>query len=229
MKKVLLYSGGMDSWLISKLWKPDICLYIDMQTRYSQEEIQRLPSYVIKESLPLNKWERDDLIIPLRNVFLVCLATNYGEEICLGATAGDRVLDKSIDFANKLTDLINYLYLPQHWTSGKTFIINLDYKNKTKTKLLLDFINQGGDINKAFNESFSCYQPVNHKECWMCKPCIRKFVAFYCNGFQFSQEIKHKTLPMLMQIYPQILHGAYNRKEEEQDIMDVLKKEQCIS
>lgn len=23
-KKVLLYSGGMDSWLIDKIWKPDV-------------------------------------------------------------------------------------------------------------------------------------------------------------------------------------------------------------
>ena len=35
-KKVLLYSGGMDSWLIDKLWKPDIRLYVDMNTRYSR-------------------------------------------------------------------------------------------------------------------------------------------------------------------------------------------------
>ena len=35
-KKVLLYSGGMDSWLIDKLWKPDIRLYVDMNTRYSK-------------------------------------------------------------------------------------------------------------------------------------------------------------------------------------------------
>lgn len=27
-KKVLLYSGGMDSWLIDKIWKPDVKLYV---------------------------------------------------------------------------------------------------------------------------------------------------------------------------------------------------------
>ena len=30
MKKVLLYSGGLDSWLIDKLWNPDFKLYIDI-------------------------------------------------------------------------------------------------------------------------------------------------------------------------------------------------------
>lgn len=32
MKKVLLYSGGMDSYIIAKLWHPDVKLYIDYGT-----------------------------------------------------------------------------------------------------------------------------------------------------------------------------------------------------
>ena len=39
-KKVLLYSGGMDSWLIDKIWKPDVKLYVDMGTKYSQPQIR---------------------------------------------------------------------------------------------------------------------------------------------------------------------------------------------
>ena len=46
MKKVLLYSGGLDSWLISQIWKPDMRLYVNMHTEYSQQEIDRLPQDV---------------------------------------------------------------------------------------------------------------------------------------------------------------------------------------
>ena len=46
-KKVMLYSGGMDSWLISRIWKPDVKLYVDMNTKYSKQEIARLPKDVI--------------------------------------------------------------------------------------------------------------------------------------------------------------------------------------
>ena len=102
MKKVLLYSGGMDSWLIDKIWKPDVKLYIDINGEYSKEEIKRLPNDVIVEKLDLGRFEREDKIIPMRNLFFVTLASLYGEEICLGATAGDRVLDKSIEFKNKV-------------------------------------------------------------------------------------------------------------------------------
>ena len=32
--KVLLYSGGMDSWLIDKLWKPDVKIFFDTGVDY---------------------------------------------------------------------------------------------------------------------------------------------------------------------------------------------------
>ena len=149
-KKVLLYSGGMDSWLIDKLWKPDIRLYIDMNTRYSKEEMKRLPDDIVIEKLDLSKWEREDKIIPLRNMYLIGIATNYGDEICLGATAGDRVLDKSPVFAELYEELLGYLYQKQHWTEKRTIRINLDYKAYTKTELLKQYIIQGGSINEAF-------------------------------------------------------------------------------
>ena len=37
--KVLLFSGGSDSVLISYLYKPDFLVYVNMHTRYSEEEI----------------------------------------------------------------------------------------------------------------------------------------------------------------------------------------------
>ena len=38
MKKILLYSGGVDSWLINQIWKPDIKLYVNLGTSDSEEE-----------------------------------------------------------------------------------------------------------------------------------------------------------------------------------------------
>ena len=117
MKKILLYSGGMDSWLMNKLWKPDILVYVNLHGRYNAQEISHLPENCQILDFDLSKYERPDKIIPLRNLFLVMLATiTYTEEkdeeieILLGATAGDRVLDKSLIFAEKTSDLLTYLY-----------------------------------------------------------------------------------------------------------------------
>lgn len=223
-KKVLLYSGGMDSWLIDKLWKPDIRLYVDMNTRYSKEEIARLPDDVVVEKLDLSKWEREDKIIPLRNMYLIGIATNYGNEVCLGATAGDRVLDKSPMFAELYEDLLGYLYQEQHWTEKRMIRINLDFKPYTKTELLRQYIAQGGSISDALNSSFSCYAPVDGHECWHCKPCFRKFIAFALNGYPFSKDIVTRNISYIKnEILPQIENGSYGRKQEELEILQVLE------
>lgn len=223
-KKVLLYSGGMDSWLINEIWKPDIKLYVDMNTEYSKQEISRLPADVKVVSLDLSRWEREDKIIPLRNVFLIGIATNYGDEICLGATAGDRVLDKSPIFGQKYEELLTYLYQKQHWTQERHIKINLDFKKYSKTELLRLYIKQGGDISRAFHSSFSCYSPIDGCECWACKPCFRKFIAFALNGYCFPNDIVEKNLAYIRsEILPQIEAGTYGRAQEEKEILEVLK------
>lgn len=224
-KKVLLYSGGMDSWLIRKIWKPNVCLYVDMNTHYSKEEIKRLPADVVVEHLDLSKWEREDKIIPLRNLYLLALATNYGNEICIGATAGDRVLDKSLTFRDKFQDVLCYLYQEQHWTKERKIRLNFDFKEFTKTQLIAKYLEQGGDINEAFHASFSCYEPHDGKECWHCKPCFRKFIAFSLNGMEFPEEVSTEVLNYIMlEIWPSIKAGTYGRAQEEEEIKAVLRK-----
>lgn len=233
MKKILLYSGGMDSWLIDKIWKPDIKLYVNMHTRYSDMEIKKLEDdkNVQIFDFPLGMWERPEAIIPLRNLYLVMVACNItGDEdveICLGATKGDRVLDKSYTFVNKTNDLLNYLYQPQHWIpKGKKIKVNIDFKDKTKTDLIKMFVNSGGDIKEAFKKSFSCYNPIDGHECWSCKPCFRKFVAFDLNGYSFTDnQIKTAVNYINKEILPDILSGTYGRGEqEENDIKNIVNK-----
>lgn len=219
MKKVLLYSGGMDSYLISKLWKPNVKLYVDLNSKYSKKEIEHLPQDVEVVSLNLGRWERPDAIIPLRNLYLVMVATNYGDEICLGATAGDRVLDKSYKFAEMASNLLSYLYSPQHWTEGRKIKINLDFKGLTKEELLRKFLNKGGNIETAWAESYSCYSGLK-EPCFSCKACVRKSAAFFANGFtKFSPTQVQKLRSYLVPIIQQIKCGTYGRGKKEEELL----------
>lgn len=228
MKKILLYSGGSDSWLIDKIWKPDVKVYVDMKTRYSSEEIRKLDKDVKIIEFPLGKYERDDAIIPLRNLYLPMIICNEFPEddldICLGATAGDRVLDKSYIFADSASALLTYLYSPQHWIpAGRRIHINIDFKKYTKTELLRMYLEQGGNIREAFNSSFSCYEPKDGNECWQCKPCFRKFVSFALNGMRFRKEVIETAIQYIKkEIMPAILDNSYGRKQEEKEIKEVL-------
>lgn len=221
MKKVLLYSGGMDSWIIDKLWKPDVKLYVDVGASYAKEEMKRLPADVVVEKLDLSKFERSDKILPLRNLYFVMLATNYGNEICLGATYGDRVLDKSEEFAAKAGELLSYLYQPQHWTEGREIKVNVDFKQYTKAELLCLYLEQGGNLQDAFLNSFSCYAPDSSgHECWHCKPCIRKAIAFLLNGYRIEdQRILSSVSAYLEGLLPSIHEGSYGRGREGAEML----------
>lgn len=147
-KKVLLYSGGMDSWLIDKIWNPDIKLFIDINTNSSNAELEHLPKDVVVTHLrDLGKLERkSDFILPLRNAYLILMATNYGDDICLGANATDATLDKTYEFAEKFTDLLNYMYGEQKWTKERKLKVTVDFREFTKPQLLALYIQKGGDI-----------------------------------------------------------------------------------
>lgn len=188
-KKVLLYSGGVDSWLIDKLWKPDVKLYVDIGTNTSKGEIERLPKDVVVAKLrDLHLLERkEDFILPLRNLYLIAMATNYGDEICLGANATDATLDKTDEFAEKMTDLLTYMYQPQKWTPGRKIDVVVPFRKYTKGQLLKEYINQGGDIRKAYEETWTCFTPNGDTECHSCRACFLKFMAFVENDFKFTQ------------------------------------------
>jgi 7-cyano-7-deazaguanine synthase in queuosine biosynthesis len=184
MSRVLLYSGGLDSWLINHLWNPDVKLYIDLGTKASKTEIEHLPSDVIIEKFDLIKHEAvdRDFYLPMRNLFLVTLASYYGEEICLGAEANDIHLDNNGEFAVRASSLLSYLASEE----GRTIKVVTPFSKLTKTDMLQAYVKQGGSLDKAFKESFSCYSPFHGKECKVCSSCTRKLEAFKQLGYETS-------------------------------------------
>lgn len=239
---VLLYSGGMDSWLVDKLCEPDHCLYVDAGSRYAEAELRRLPVKCNIVSLEgLGRFERSsDLILPYRNAYFILAAANFIEEnyplqdwpsideveIIMGATAGDRVLDKSPEFATCMSTLLTYLNLSQHWTGNnrRSFSVSLPMKSMTKTQMVAEYLKQGGSLEEVYEDTFSCYNPQHGgKECNRCKPCFRKYVALTLNGFTMWEGEEKVLGYILEEIWPKIQTGTYGRAEEEQEIRSVLK------
>lgn len=190
--KVLLYSGGMDSWLIDKIWKPDRKIFVDVGTHASAEERKRLPADVIVLDFPLlGRYEmpENNYLLPLRNVFLVLLASYYGDIICLGSEAGSRHRDNGRRFAKKITRLINECLLEQ----GRKIEVVTPYANKSKSELLAEYVKQGGDIKEAWENSFSCYSPIDGKECGNCRSCRQKLAAFQLLNFNPADVLRNQN------------------------------------
>ena len=191
MKKVLLYSGGMDSWLIDKLWKPDVKLFFNIGTENSNGELERVKKRNDVEIIdfPLSQFEEvnKNFYLPLRNLHFVIYAAHYGDVICLGATGSSTHRDKNDVFGTLSENVINYLLQEDGRNPVK---IVMPYRNVSKTAILAEYIANGGDIEECYRETFSCYSPKNDgSPCMKCTSCQSKFTAFYNNGYQFSQDI----------------------------------------
>jgi 7-cyano-7-deazaguanine synthase in queuosine biosynthesis len=229
MRKVLLYSGGTDSWLIAKLTKPDVLLYFDIGTESCKGEMQKLPSNVVidKTLSGLGHLERDDgsFIVPLRNMFFIARAAEYGDHIILGANKTDAHNDKTYAFAEKMQDLLNYYYGPSEdgLCEIKDIVVDFSFKNYTKPELVKLYLDNGGSAEEYINESFSCYTPTEDlKECHNCKPCFNKMMSLYLNNVPLPKGYLHSFLPFLkgikkhryfdMELIEQVI------KEAEEDV-----------
>lgn len=201
MSKVLLYSGGTDSWLIDKIWKPDKKIYINIHGRYSKEEIEKLPKDVEIVDFPyLGNTERgENAYVPLRNLFFLMIAKRYGDEICLGATAGDiGNSDKTPQFLEHAEAIINECDGNNTCQGSGDIKICMDFVNKSKYELLEEYIKQGGTVEFFINDTFSCHNPKDGKECMECKCCYKKFLLGYYFGYKYDKEKQQKIINRLI-------------------------------
>lgn len=220
MTKVLLYSNGLDSYIISKLWKPDVRIYVDMKTEYAQREIEKLPDDVRIVELPLAQFEQRHSIIPLRNAYLFMVAATVVQddeiEIALGATQGDRLPDK----VPKMCELLNPFF--DHMFSGnidfgkKKVRCVMPYKAYCKEDLVREYLRQGGDIDTLVRETYSCYTPdENGQPCLHCKVCFRNFCSLLVNGWQPTKWQRMKMEEYIQDtILPDIKYMVFGRGRE---------------
>lgn len=188
MTKVLLYSGGLDSWLIDKLWKPDVKLYVDTGSLGSKAEIEKLGDDVVVEKLDIHKFElrERNYLLPLRNLYFCMIAMNYGDEICLGATASSKNLDKNETFCDLAGNVLSYL-APQVYAENvpERIKIVVPFKQYTKKQLLEMYVAQGGSLDLAFKSTSSCYNPKEDKSpCLECSSCLKRIEAFKELGYE---------------------------------------------
>ena len=232
-KSVLLFSGGMDSLIINSLLKPDILLNVSMNSTYDDRERETFPNLIsefedliyLDRELDLGRYERDDAIVPNRNAHLVLLASHYGETIWLGSVSGDRSFDKDEIFYNHMETLLNHMWQKQHWTEERRFTVSSPFKDRTKTDLVEEYLEKGGQPQYLL-DSYSCYEG-EELHCGQCKACFRKWVALENNAVDHNRDTYWKKAPWeapwLEEVMYQIYNGGY-RGDEDTDIIYALEK-----
>lgn len=199
-KKVLLYSGGTDSWLIDKLWKPDKKIYINIHGFYSQDEINKLPEDVEVIDFPFlgTTEELDTNYVPLRNLYFLMIASNYGNHICYGATRSDRgSRDKCEEFVDLTQQIFDFCLIGNSFTKDRYIKICKDFVKLNKFEIIQKYLDEGGTIEEFVNDSFSCYHSNNGVECMHCKQCYKKFLEAYYFGYRYAEDVELEMIEYL--------------------------------
>lgn len=222
-KKVLLYSGGTDSWLIDKIWKPDVKLYVNIHGFYSDVEVSKLPKDVKVIEFPFlgTVEELDTNFVPLRNLYFLMMASNYGDEICYGATKSDRgSKDKREEFIKKTQDIIDYCLIGNSYTPDRHIKICDTFVQLDKFEIIQLYLNLGGTIKEFVEDSFSCYHSIDGKECMHCKQCYKKFLEAYYFGYEYEDSVKREMIEYLKSdVIPKNNHeGTYFTEREGEGV-----------
>lgn len=193
--KILLYSGGFDSFLQSYLLRPDALIYFDIKGQYSKMEIRnlrRMKHYspvLIDDSMRIGDFEKWDCYLPFRNVYFILTAFQYAQHVMLGINKHDGAIDKTPFFLGSIEQFIFSMlraredyqrYLPNSW-DGDNFSVTAPYAHFTKAELLGIALNEGLPIEEVQNIR-TCYSPKSKKGCGMCPPCWQKADALLQNS-----------------------------------------------
>lgn len=226
-KKVLLFSGGLDSWVTAHLWNPDILLYCSINHRYQNKELQvisqllpYLPTsipFVEDSRVDLNQDERQDAIIPLRNLYFLMIASRYGDVVGVGVLYGEVNGDKSHTFAKAAENIFYTCYKESYWSEGRRIKIEYPICDYTKAEAVQEYLKQGFSAQAILN-TVSCYEG-REKHCGLCSNCLKRYIAFQLNGIGEEFENDPKTSPYVQEFKNRM--GSYDTRRQ-QEIKEVL-------
>lgn len=212
-KRVLLFSGGMDSYIAAHVWEPDELLYCALGHRYQQQELGAVARsglrVTIDRRLSLADLERDDGIIPLRNLYLLSIASHYGTTVGLAALSGEVNPDKSQRFRRKLQTLLNVCYAASYWSSGDKVSVVYPVGQHTKRELIALYLRTGGDWKDLIERTRSCYA-TTPKPCGVCSACVKRYIAMALNGIDEPTENDVRESEYLQEMVAR--WPTYNRK-----------------
>lgn len=191
MKRVVLFSGGMDSLAAWRLYAPDASLcYVRIGAPYEGRELRSILDrgfagdvQIVQASETLGEAADKAGRVPLRNLlFAVTAAADFeADEVVLGALAGETSPDKSRRFAAAASAAMSA-------SEGRRIRLTLPFRRMTKAQLVAAFLRAHPRMGAAMLRACpSCYAerlPDGAVGCGRCMSCLRRWVAMSLNGIE---------------------------------------------
>ena len=196
MKRILLFSGGLDSYIAWHLLDKPTPLFFALGHRYERAERATIStleamnpglSVIIDWRFSLGDIEQPDAHIPLRNALLIAaaVATQDPDVVYIGALRGESSRDKSMKFLRMMTEMLSFL-------RNKPVQVSAPFLRLTKADLVKRLKMEKPEAVAGIEHTFSCYTyPVprqDFKGCGRCMACFRRWVALSLNDIQEDYE-----------------------------------------
>ncbi|MDD5053494.1 MAG: 7-cyano-7-deazaguanine synthase [Sulfuricurvum sp.] len=198
---ILLFSGGIDSFVAWHYLNKPKTVYFNLQSRYSLREIsvvkKLIPTTIIDNSLNLSDREHgDNAYIPFRNLLLACQAVKYSNRIIIAGLLDDMVSDKNKEIFAEFSVLLTKL-------EGRTILIQSPFWYMTKEQVVRWYKENVGD--DEILKTTSCYSTGLDNYCGACPSCFRKWIALRSNGY----DLDFWNEEMLDSYYDRAMKGKY--------------------
>jgi 7-cyano-7-deazaguanine synthase len=215
---ILLFSGGIDSYVAWHYLRKPATVYFNLRSRYSNKEIRvvkkLIPSTIIDNSLNLSDREiGEKAYIPFRNLLLAAQAVKYSDLVVIAGLKDDIVSDKNELIFSKMSELLSEM-------EGRNIEIVSPFWDTTKDEVVKWFLKNGGTEEQLLS-TVSCYSPDEDiTYCGSCPSCFRKWIALNNNGI----EIEFYNEQLMREYYLRAINGHYI-PERNRAIIETIKKE----
>ncbi|GAB3066278.1 7-cyano-7-deazaguanine synthase [Micromonospora schwarzwaldensis] len=184
MRKILLFSAGLDSFPAwHYLGKPP-ALYFDSGHYGRQQEIDTVRALAATHGMDLEVSSELDLssratpqgdLIPFRNVLFAMLASFRAEVIWCVGVKGDHTADKSPEAFARMSEMLSAF-------ADRPIRVDSPFWDMTKTDVVAWYLSSGLPVNDLL-QTFSCATPgAALVHCGQCPSCLRRWIALTNNG-----------------------------------------------
>ena len=180
---ILLFSGGIDSFVAYHYLKKPKTLYFDIGSRYTNLEIthikKMIPETIIDTSIHLGDTEHGDkAYIPFRNLFLALKAAKYSNTIVIAGLKDDMVSDKNKQVFKKFSDLMSEM-------EGRQIDVVSPFWDMTKYDVVKWYKDTIDETGNSLLDTISCYSGTS-SYCGKCPACFRKWCVLKANDIDIS-------------------------------------------
>jgi len=207
-KITILYSGGLDSFIMKKLaeskgYETEL-IHFDIGQGYSKKEMDAISNSGYDVEIRKVDWLRPNqelsgkqennsgnIFIPGRNAVLATLAASItmNTEVWMGGLKGedhDKATDKNKKFIDKTNELWSYVYSP--FDTVPKLVFPLVDMNWGKFEAVEWLFKNNHATKEEIVKTSSCLSDTDEKNCGICVVCCRRKYIFKQLGFEEQYE-----------------------------------------